>query len=125
MKKKDPLGQFEQLVLTAVLLLRDNAYGMAVADKVAELAERRVTLGAVYMTLERLEDKCFISSCLANPTPERGGREKRYFRLLALGERVLAESRATAKRMEDALEESEKLAKWRPSRAKLEVGHLS
>ena len=117
MKKKDPLGQFEQLVLTAVLLLRDNAYGIAVSKKVEELAKRPVTLGAVYLTLERMEDKGFITSWLAHPTPERGDRPKRYFRLLALGERVLAESRATAQRIEEALEGSEKLGKWRPGRA--------
>src|SRR5262245_52564577 len=116
MKKKDPLGQFEQLVLTAVLLLRDNAYGIAVADKVSELGERRVTLGAVYMTLERMEDKGFITSWLANPTPGRGGREKRYYRLLARGERLLAESMATARRIFAAVEQSEEMGRWKPAR---------
>src|SRR5205807_2033900 len=103
MNKKDPLGQFEQLVLTAVLLLGDKGYGIAVARKVEELADRPIALGAVYMTLARMEDKGFISSWRTNPTPDCGGREKRYYRLRALGERVLVDAAVTAKRIYEAV----------------------
>lgn len=118
MVKTDSLGQFEQLVLTSVLALRDNAYGLSVHAKVAEFAGRPVKLGAVYITLDRLEDKGFLISRMSDPTPERGGRSKRYYRLEAAGERALWESAETAKRMYAAVEGSWRIGKWRPSRAK-------
>ena len=102
--KVDSLGQFEQLVLTAVLSLREDAYGVTIHEKVSELAHpKAVSLGAVYVTLDRLEDKGLISSWLSEPVAERGGRAKRCYRLEALGERALQESAATAKRIWDAI----------------------
>jgi DNA-binding PadR family transcriptional regulator len=102
--KVDSLGQFEQLVLTAVLALREDAYGVTIHEKVSELAHpKAVSLGAVYVTLDRLEDKGLISSWLSEPVAERGGRAKRCYRLEALGERALQESAATAKRIWDAI----------------------
>src|SRR5437763_9021569 len=95
-KNKDLLGQFEQLVLTAVLLCRGNAYGIAVHEKVEELGDRKVKLPSIYVTLDRLEDKGYVKSWFGDPTPERGGRSKRYFRVLVAGERALADSVATA-----------------------------
>jgi len=98
--KPESVGQFEQLVLTAILSLRDDAYGVSIHSKVADLANpKAVSLGAVYVTLDRLEDKGYLASWLADPTPERGGRAKRFYRLEALGERVLRESAVTAKRV--------------------------
>ncbi len=106
MKKAESLGQFEQLVLTAILGLRDDAYGVTIHAKVGELARpRAVSLGAVYVTLDRLEDKGLVRSWLSDPTPERGGRAKRCYRLEALGERALEESAATAKRVWDIIAE--------------------
>jgi len=102
LKKPDALGQFEQLCLTAVLLLRDQAYGIAVHEKVEELGARRVLLPAAYVTLDRLEEKGYLKSRVTGPTPERGGRRKRCFRLLPAGERALADSAATAKRIYDS-----------------------
>lgn len=100
----DSIGHFEQLILTAILSLRDDAYGVTIHEKAAELAgPKTVSPGAVYVTLDRLEDKGLISSRLADPTPERGGRSKRYYRLEALGERALEESAATAKRVWEAV----------------------
>src|SRR5580704_3079785 len=97
---KMAIGQFEQLVLTAILSLRDDAYGVSIHSKVADLAKpKNVSLGAVYVTLDRLEDKGYLASWLADPTPERGGRSKRFYRLEALGERALQESAVTAKRV--------------------------
>jgi PadR family transcriptional regulator, regulatory protein PadR len=104
MAKNESLGQFEQLVLTAVLSLRDNAYGVTIHGRVWELAQpKEVSLGAIYVTLDRMEDKGLVSSWLSDPTPERGGRSKRFYRIEALGERALEESAATAKRMWDSI----------------------
>ncbi len=100
------IGQFEQLVLTAILRLGDNAYGVTIHQSVSELsAPKNVSLGAVYATLDRLEDKKLITSWLSDPTPERGGRSKRHYQLLALGERALRESVSTARRVVETVED--------------------
>src|SRR5258706_14842402 len=106
MAKSDSLGQFEQLVLTAILTLREDAYGVTIHGKVEKMAHpRAVSLGAVYVTLDRLEDKGFVASWLSEPTAERGGRAKRCYRLEALGERALQESAVTAKRIWEGIAE--------------------
>jgi PadR family transcriptional regulator, regulatory protein PadR len=94
------IGQFEQLVLAAILRCGSNAYGVRIHDSVEGLSgAKSVALGAVYATLDRLEDKGLISSWLSDPTPERGGRSKRHYRLEANGERALRESVLTARRI--------------------------
>lgn len=104
MTKAESVGQFEQLVLAAILTLYEEAYGVTIHGRVQELARpKTVSLGAVYVTLDRLEDKGLISSWLTEPTAERGGRAKRCYRLEALGERALEESAATAKRVWDSI----------------------
>ena len=104
MSRPDTLGQFEQLVLTAILTQREDAYGVTIHSKVQELAKpREVSLGAVYVTLDRLEDKGLVSSWLSDPTPERGGRAKRCYRLEALGERALEQSAVTARRIWESI----------------------
>lgn len=106
MAKPDSLGQFEQLMLTAILTLREDAYGVTIHSKAEELARpKEVSLGAVYVTLDRLEDKGLIASWLSDPTAQRGGRAKRCYRLEALGERALQESAVTAKRVWDVVAE--------------------
>ena len=118
------LGQFEQLVLTAILMLSGNAYGVTIHEKVEDLARpKRVALGAVYATLDRLEDKGFITSWLSNPTPERGGRSKRHYRLEKSGARALHDAARTARRICDVIEQSEEASvwsgkprKWKPAR---------
>jgi DNA-binding PadR family transcriptional regulator len=106
MAKPESVGQFEQLVLTAILALREDAYGVTIHSKVQELATpKEVSLGAVYVTLDRLEDKGLVASWLSDPTPERGGRAKRCYRLEALGEQALQDSAVTAKRIWDAISE--------------------
>jgi PadR family transcriptional regulator PadR len=100
------LGQFEQLLLTAILKLGNDAYGVSIHAKAAELAHpKEVSLGAIYVTLDRLEDKGLVSSRLSEPTAERGGRAKRCYQLEALGERALQESAITAKRIWDVTTE--------------------
>jgi len=102
MAKAESLGQFEQLVLTAVLTLGQDAYGITIHEKVRELVHpTSVSLGAIYVTLERLEEKGLVTSRLSDPTPERGGRAKRYYRLEGVGEVALQEAAVTAKRIWD------------------------
>jgi PadR family transcriptional regulator PadR len=100
-----PIGQFEQVVMTAIVRCgHDGAYGVTIHEAVEKLsAPRPVALGAVYSTLDRLEDKGLISSWLSDPTPERGGRSKRHYRLEHDGERALRESVVTARRICDAV----------------------
>ena len=106
MARPDSLGQFEQLVLTAILTLNDDAYGVTIHSKVEELSKpKAVSLGAVYVTLDRLEDKGFVASWLSDPTRERGGRAKRCYRVEALGERALQESAITARRIWEQIAE--------------------
>ena len=94
------IGQFEQLVLTAILSLGEKAYGVTIHDAVGALAApKTVSLGSVYATLDRLEEKGLIESWLSDPTPERGGRSKRHYRLQTAGERALRESVMTSKRV--------------------------
>ena len=86
------LGEFEQLVLLALLRLQPEAYGVAMRDEIEEQTGRKVALGAVYTTLLRLEDKGFAASRLGEPTPERGGRRKKFYRPTAAGQRALRTS---------------------------------
>ena len=121
----DFLGQFEQLVLTAILVLRENAYGVTIHEKVGQLAEPKpISLGAVYVTLDRLEDKGFVKSWMSDPTPERGGRAKRHFQLEARGERALQEAARAAGRICDAAEEFWGTDLWNPNRRKWNPGRL-
>jgi PadR family transcriptional regulator, regulatory protein PadR len=111
------LGQFEQLVLTAVLSLADNAYGVTIHEKVSKLAApKRVSLGAVYVTLDRLEEKGLIASTLSDPTAARGGRAKRCYRLNERGERALDASLETARRMSDAVAHAWGRSRWKLAR---------
>ena len=93
------LGNFEQLVMTAVWHSGNNAYGMAVHAKVSELGGKPVKLGSVYVTLDRMEEKGLLSSWFTDPLPQRGGRSKRCFRLEAPGKLALQEAAVTAKRI--------------------------
>ena len=111
------IGQFEQFVMTAVLARGESAYGVTIHAKVEELVHpRSVSLGAVYATLDRLEDKGLMRSHLSNPTPERGGRSKRLYHLESAGERALHEAALSAKRACDDLERIWGANAWQPGR---------
>ncbi len=99
MAKSDNLGEFEQIALLALMRLRANAYGASIRQEIAERTGRDVSVGAVYTTLERLKRKGFVSSARGEPTPERGGRAKRYYKIEAPGEHALQRSRETMDRM--------------------------
>ena len=82
---KEYLGEFEELILTVVAVLRDEAYGAAIAMKIETDLKREITLSAVHVTLYRLEDKGYIKSKVGGATNERGGRRKRIFTLTPAG----------------------------------------
>jgi len=84
-----PLGEFEQLVLIALVRLGDDAYGATVRREIEARARRQVAISAVYTTLERLERKGLVRSWIGDPTPQRGGRRRKHFALLPLGARAL------------------------------------
>ena len=103
----ETLGQFEQIVMTKIVALNDNAYGVTIHAKVEDLARpRKVTRGAVYATLDRMEDKGLIASWMSEPTPERGGRSRRHYRLEKSGLQALKESARTARRLIDTIAEN-------------------
>ncbi len=84
-----PLGEFEQAVLFTLLRLEDQAYGASIRREIELRTVRRISISPVYTTLERLESKGYVHSRLGDPTPERGGRRKKFFRLTPEGARVL------------------------------------
>jgi PadR family transcriptional regulator, regulatory protein PadR len=92
MASRAGLGPVELMALLAVLQLGDDAYGVPIADAISEATGRDVLLGSVYVTLERLEQRGLLTSRVGDPTAERGGRAKRYFRVTAKG---VKEARAT------------------------------
>jgi DNA-binding PadR family transcriptional regulator len=92
MENSDLLGSFEQLVLLAIVRLKDAAYGMTVRQEIEKRTGRSVSLGAVYATLDRLEAKGYVSSRKAAGSPERQGRAKRFFRVESTGAAALQQS---------------------------------
>jgi PadR family transcriptional regulator, regulatory protein PadR len=98
-----PLGEFELVVLLAVLQRDGEAYGVPVRDEIVQRTGRDVARGAVYVTLDRLSRKGYLRSRLADATAERGGRPKRYFELTARGSRALRESLSALERMRQGL----------------------
>jgi len=98
------LGEFEQLVMLAVLRLGGEAYGMTVLRELEDTARRPVAIGSVYGTLERLEEKGMVSSWRGDSDPVRGGRARRYFRVEREGEVALAEARDRMERMWEGVE---------------------
>ncbi|MBS1556435.1 MAG: helix-turn-helix transcriptional regulator [Bacteroidetes bacterium] len=93
---KEYLGEFEELVLTMVAALQEDAYGAAISEEIETRLKREVNLSAVHVTLYRLEDKGYIKSSMGGGTNERGGRRKRIFSITSAGMamlRALKESR--------------------------------
>ena len=86
------LGEFEQFVLLALVRLGPEAYGATVRREIEARAKRRLSISAVYTTLDRLEEKDLVRSWIGEPTPQRGGRRRKYFELTALGARALKQA---------------------------------
>ena len=87
------MGELERTVLVAILHLQGQGYAVSIADETSRRLNKSVSLGAIYGTTDRLEKKGFISSKLGDPTPERGGKPKRLYRIEASGEHALSEIR--------------------------------
>ena len=96
---REQLGEFEHLVLLAVARLGQDAYGVPIVDELERQTGRRVSRASVYVALKRLEAKHLILSTMGDPTPERGGRAKRYFQISPLAERRLIEAREALMKM--------------------------
>jgi PadR family transcriptional regulator PadR len=88
------LGEFELIVLLAVLRLGDEAYGLTIRRELARHAHRTVSAGAVYTALARMEQRSLVESWLGEPTSERGGRAKRYYRVRPAGEQAVRRTHA-------------------------------
>jgi DNA-binding PadR family transcriptional regulator len=85
------LGEFEYLLLTAAARLGEDAYGASIRAEIAGVTGRNCSIGALYTTLDRLEEKGYIETRMSDPTPQRGGRPKRMVRITGKGRRAAAE----------------------------------
>lgn len=103
MRSRDYLGEFEHIVVLALLRLADQAYGVTVRQEIELRANREVSIGAVYATLDRLEEKGYVKSRRGDPTPERGGRSKRFFRVTARGVAAVTRTQNALQSMSEGL----------------------
>jgi DNA-binding PadR family transcriptional regulator len=101
--RPETLGEFEQCLLLAVVQLGEQAYGVTIRREIETRTGRDIALGALYTSLSRLEQKGYLRSTMSDPTPQRGGRSKRYFSLTATGARALRHSRERLARMWEGL----------------------
>jgi DNA-binding PadR family transcriptional regulator len=99
MTERSYLGEFELMILLAVIHLGDEAYGVPISRELEAHRGRDVSVGSVYAALERLEGKGLVASSLGDPTPERGGKAKRYFRVTREGLRQVHNTRRVLKQM--------------------------
>ena len=99
------LGEFELLVLMALLRLGNGAYGASIRRDIEERTVRDVAIGTVYMTLARLEEKGMICSYLGNPGNHRGGRRRRHYLMDTPGQRALGRAYRTLKSMGEGIED--------------------
>src|ERR1700724_2423025 len=104
MSSRDFLGEFEHIIVLALLRLEDQAYGVTVRQEIEFRTERDVSIGAVYATLARLETKGYVKSHRGDPTPERGGRSKRFFRVTAKGLAAVNRTQHALQSMTDGLD---------------------
>src|SRR5262249_11435865 len=103
MIERNSLGEFEHIVILALLRLSDQAYGVSVRQEIAQRTNRDVSIGAIYATLDRLEAKGYVRSRMGDPTPERGGRSKRYFHVTGQGLAAVNRTHDTLRRMTQGL----------------------
>jgi DNA-binding PadR family transcriptional regulator len=102
--KQDHLGEFEQLALLAVMRLGDAAYGASIQEELDGTAERSAAISSIYITLTRLESKGLVRSSMGEPTGDRGGKPRRYFRVEPAGVESLREARKRLLSMWSGLE---------------------
>lgn len=101
--KRTFLGEFEEIVLLTVAILGEDAYGVTVTQELEQKTGRAVGFSSIHTTLQRLEEKGFLSSRMGGATAERGGRRKRYFEVTALGRRALMEVKQVREELWGAL----------------------
>ena len=104
MTRNQTLGEMEHLVLLVIVRLGDEAYGMSISEDLTERTGRDVAIGSVYAALDRLEARGHVSSHVGDPTPQRGGRAKRYFTAERSGVEALARSQALLTSLWDGIE---------------------
>jgi PadR family transcriptional regulator PadR len=102
---REALGNFELMVLLAILRVGEDAYGVPIARELEASGGRDVLLGSVYAALDRLEAKGLVSSRIGDPTSERGGRAKKYFKVTAKGLQEIRETQRTLVRLWRGLRE--------------------
>jgi DNA-binding PadR family transcriptional regulator len=98
-KRLDALGEFEQTVLLAIVHAGPGAYGVRIRREIQDRTGREVSVGALYTAIDRLERKGLVRSASSEPTPQRGGRSKRFVALTPAGAQALERSRETMQRM--------------------------
>jgi DNA-binding PadR family transcriptional regulator len=98
------LGEFEQIVMLALVRLGSDAYGATVCAEIEKRSGRGVSVSAVHTTLERLEQKGLVKSRIGDPTPQRGGKRKRHYDVAALGMKALQSSYRSIRNMADGIE---------------------
>jgi PadR family transcriptional regulator PadR len=94
-----PLGEFEQVVLLAILGLDDDAYGVTIRRRILECTGRSIAPGSLYNTLDRLEEKGLLASRFGDPSPQRGGRAKRLYQVSAIGIAAIAHAQKSFQRL--------------------------
>jgi len=97
------IGEFEEIVLLTVGILKDNAYGVAIRDEIKTRLDRKVSVGALQVALRRMENKGYLTSKQGESTSKRGGRPKLYFHLTALGHQALVFTRETRNSLWEAM----------------------
>jgi PadR family transcriptional regulator, regulatory protein PadR len=101
---RDHLGGFEHVVILTLMRLGEEAYGVPVRQEIEARTGREVSIGAVYATLDRLEAKGYVKSRVGEPTPERGGRSKRFFRVTAQGRKAVNRTHHALSRLAEGLD---------------------
>jgi PadR family transcriptional regulator PadR len=103
MTERGYLGEFELMLLLAIIHLGEGAYGVPICREIERHRGKEVAVGSVYAALERLEAKGLVSSTLGDPTPERGGKAKRFFQITKQGLRQVHETRRVLTRLWQAI----------------------
>jgi len=108
MSGRDHFGEWELMVLLTLMRLGEDAYGVPICREIEAQTGREVAVGSVYATLERLEEKGFVSSELGKPTAERGGRAKKYFRITTNGVREVRRTQRALRNLWNGLPQLER-----------------
>ncbi len=109
------LGEFEEMVLLAVGVLGNEAYGISVKNKIEELVDRQVSMGALHSALNRLEEKQFVFSKLGEATKTRGGKRKRFYSVSTLGQEALSILMEQRQQLWEAIPQGAFSVRWTPN----------